>query len=208
MVNKAIVDQFHKLYTDLHICHDKTFWLGVPIVKVPLDCWVYQEIIFEVRPDLIIESGTGNGGSALFFASICDLINNGRVVTIDIEARVTHRHERIDYLLGSSISLKIVNQVRSLISDKDRVMVDLDSAHDKSHVLKELTIYSEFVSVGSYLIVEDTNINGHPILPAFGPGPAEAVQEFLSENENFIIDKTKEKFLFTFNPSGYLKKVK
>lgn len=87
-------------------------------------------------------------------------------------------------------------------------MVILDSDHKKVHVLNELKIYSKFVSKGSYLIVEDSNINGHPVLPNFGLSPMEAIKDFLKENKNFIIDKTKEKFFLTFNPNGYLKRIK
>ena len=98
-------------------------------------------------------------------------------------------------------------QVGKLISDKDKVMVILDSDHHKEHVLNELRIYGKFVTKESYIIVEDTNINGHPVYPDFGPGPMEAVEEFLRENKNFVIDKTREKFYLTFNPRGYLKKI-
>lgn len=149
------------------------------------------------------------GGSALFLASMCDLVDNGKVATIDIECkegRPTHR--RITYLLGSSTSKEIVEQLRKLISDKDKVMVILDSDHHKEHVLSELRIYSEFITKGSYLIVEDTNINGHPVVPEFGPGPMEAADEFLKENKCFIVDRDKEKFYLTFNPNGFLRKMK
>jgi cephalosporin hydroxylase len=172
-----------------------TYWLGVPVLKCPLDLWIYQEIIFEVKPDVIIECGTFRGGSALFLAHMCDLVNNGRIISIDIEYREDRpKHERITYLIGSSTSEEIVRKVKSLIRDRDKVMVILDSDHHKEHVLKELKIYSKFVTKGSYLIVEDTNINGHPVVPDFGPGPLEAVEEFLKENKNFVADRTKEKF--------------
>jgi len=210
-LEKNIVDHFHKLYYDSKM-FDKTwgntFWLGVPIEKCPLDLWIYQEIIFEVKPDVIIECGTAYGGSALFLASICDLVNNGKVITIDIADKGRPKHKRITYLLGSSTSKEIIEKVRSLIKGMDKVMVSLDSDHHKEHVLNELRIYSKFVTKGSYLIVEDTNINGHPVLPEFGPGPMEAVEEFLKENKDFVVDKTKEKFYLTFYPNGYLKKIK
>lgn len=209
---KKIVDQFHKLYYGAQAfggTWNSTYWLGVSTQKCPLDCWIYQEIIFELKPDVIIESGTANGGSALFLASLCDLVNNGRVITIDIEdIKDRPQHKRIKYLLGSSTSEEIIEEVRRLIGDKDKVMVILDSDHHKEHVLNELRIYNKFVAREHYLIVEDTNINGHPVALEFGPGPMEAVEEFLRENKNFIVDKSKERLYLTFNPGGYLRKIK
>lgn len=149
------------------------------------------------------------GGSALFLASICDLINNGKVITIDIEDREGKpKHERIIYLNGSSVSQNIVEKVKSLISKRDKVMVVLDSDHCKEHVLNELRIYGEFVTKNSYIIVEDTNLNGYPVVSDFGPGPMEAVEQFLDECKDFIIDKEREKLLLTFNPRGYLKRIR
>ena len=211
LVNKNIVDQFHLLYyNSWKDTIRKTNWLGVPTIKCPLDCWIYQEIIYQIKPDLIIECGTSYGGSALFFASLFDLIDNGKVITIDISEEIKNKpqHKRIQYLIGSSTSNYIIEQVKSQISANDKVMVMLDSDHKKAHVLDELKIYSEFVSKGSYLIVEDSNINGHPVLPNFGLGPMEAIEDFLKEKKNFIIDKSKEKFYMTFNPNGYLKRIK
>lgn len=207
-VRKIVIKEFHRIYYNSDIWKN-TFWFGVPCWKCPLDLWIYQEILYEIKPDVIIECGTAHGGSALFLASICDLIGNGKIVTIDIKKYPNRpEHERITYILGSSTSTKTVEKIRKLIDHNDKVMVILDSDHHKEHVLKELRIYSNFVSKNSYLIVEDTNINGHPVLPEYGPGPMEAVEEFLKENKNFIIDKTKEKFLLTFNPKGFLKRVR
>ena len=209
---KNIVDEFHELYYYSYNwggTWDNTFWLGILTRKCPLDLWIYQEIIFEVKPDVMIECGTANGGSALFLASMCDLVNNGKVITIDIEDKEGRpTHKRIKYLLGSSTSIEVVEQVRKLISDKDKVMVILDSDHSKGHVLSELKIYSKFVTKGSYIIVEDTNINGHPVFLDFGPGPMEAVEEFLKENKDFSVDRSREKFYLTFNPKGFLQKRK
>ncbi|NQU73099.1 MAG: cephalosporin hydroxylase [Candidatus Omnitrophica bacterium] len=211
-LEKNIVDQFHKLYYDAFNfgkTWDSTFWLGTTIHKCPFDLWIYQEIIYELKPDAIIESGTFHGGSALFLASICDLVSKGEILTIDIEGKENRpQHKRIKYLLGSSTSEDTVNKVKDFIKNKAKVMVILDSDHSKDHVLNELKIYSNFVTIGSYLIVEDTNVNGHPADSAFGPGPMEALNEFLKENKDFIIDKNKEKFYLTFNPRGYLRKVK
>ena len=206
-----IVDNFHRLYYDARLfggTHGNTMWLGVPIYKCPTDLVVYQEMIHEIKPDVIVETGTMDGGSALFMASMCDLIGNGRIVSIDIDTvRNRPQHDRITYLLGSSTSDEIVEEVRKMISGAKNILVVLDSDHTKEHVLNEMLIYSDLVSVGSYMIVEDTNMNGHPVAQEFGPGPMEAVEEFMRENDKFEIDKDKEKFYLTFNPNGYLKRV-
>lgn len=211
-VEKSVVEEFHKLYYYSHLfgkTWENTFWQGVPTYKCPLDLWIYQEIIFEVKPDIIIETGTAYGGSALFLASILDLLNLGKVLTIDIKKEKNRpKHQRIIYLQGSSTSQQISQKIKSWISQGDKVMVFLDSDHHKNHVLKELKLYSQLVSKGSYLIVEDTNLNGHPIKSYTGPGPFEAVEEFLQENLDFVVDETKEKFYLTFNPRGYLRKIK
>ncbi|OGO04734.1 MAG: cephalosporin hydroxylase [Chloroflexi bacterium RBG_13_54_8] len=177
-------------------------------MKCPLDLWVYQEIIFSLKPDVIIECGTASGGSALFMASILDIAGAGEVITVDIEgARGKPQHRRVQYLVGSSTSEDTVACIAGLVSGKQTVMVVLDSDHHKEHVLSELRIYSRFVTRGSYLIVEDTVI-GHPLMQDFGDGPMEAVQQFLKENADFAIDRAKEKFFLTFNPKGYLVKTR
>jgi len=205
---KNIVAQFHQFYYD-SLVWEKTSWLGVPIKKCPLDLMIYQEIIFESKPDTIIECGTASGGSALFLASICDLHGNGKIITIDIDdVKGRPKHKRINYVIGSSTSKETVGCIEKFIDDKDKVMVILDSDHRKNHVIKELRIYSRYVSKGYYLIVEDSNINGHPVLKVFGPGPMEAIDEFLVENANFVVDTSREKFYLTFNPKGYLKRIK
>jgi len=205
---KNIVAQFYQFYYD-SLVWEKTSWLGVPIKKCPLDLMIYQEIIFESKPDTIIECGTASGGSALFLASICDLLGNGKIITIDIDdVKGRPKHKRINYVIGSSTSKETVGCIEKFIDDKDKVMVILDSDHRKNHVIKELRIYSRYVSKGYYLIVEDSNINGHPVLKVFGPGPMEAIDEFLVENANFVVDTSREKFYLTFNPKGYLKRIK
>jgi len=200
--------QFHKCYYHSRPkIWNNTYWLGVPVGKCVFDLWVYQEIITELRPDLIVETGTGHGGSTLFLASCCDLVGNGKVVTVDIsDPSGKPEHERITYLQGSSVAPEIVSTIRSMAEDKDRVLVNLDSDHSRDHVLKELEIYSELVSPESYIIVEDSNVGGHPVKPNHYPGPMEAVEEFLKTNHSFTIDKSREKFLLTFNPKGYLKR--
>jgi cephalosporin hydroxylase/ADP-heptose:LPS heptosyltransferase len=209
--HREIIRQFHEHYYYTGYAFGgtwkQTYWMGFFCWKCPLDLWIYQEILHQVRPEVIVEVGTAGGGTALFLADMCDIIGRGRVITIDIQDVVNPPlHPRISYLKGDSTSPEMLRQVRAGIGKNDPVLVILDSDHTMSHVLKELRAYSEMVTPGSYLIVEDTNINGHPVLPDFGPGPMEAVEAFLAENAEFAVDESREKFLLTQNPRGYLKK--
>jgi cephalosporin hydroxylase len=205
-----VVDDFHRLYYDsASTTWQDTYWLGVPIQKCPLDLWVYQEIIVSQRPTLILETGTLFGGSALYLACLLDLarIPQGRVVTIDIEHREGRpAHPSLTYVTGSSVDPETLEKVRAMMRPSDRVMVILDSDHSAAHVLEELRTYGPLVTPGSYLILEDTNVNGHPAYADFGPGPAEALETFLAEDESFEVDRSREKFFMTFNPGGYLRK--
>ena len=181
-----------------------THWMGFTVWKTPTDLWMYQQIIFETRPTLIIETGTAHGGSALYFAHLMDLLG-GRVMTIDIEPQPNlPQHPRIEYLTGSSVDPAIVSAVRSRVTPADRVMVVLDSDHSQTHVAAELSAYALLVSSGCYLIVEDTNVNGHPVFKEHGPGPAEAVDAFLPQHPEFARDSTRERYLLTHNPGGFL----
>lgn len=205
------VREFHQLYYDLGP-QGKTWgdtrWFGVRAGKCPLDLWLYQELLFELKPDLIIETGTAEGGSALFLAAMCDLLGRGRVITVDVDGRERPSHPRVTYLLGSSVAPEITSQLDAARRGVSTCLVVLDSDHSKDHVLQELRIYQRYVTAGSYLIVEDTNVNGHPVFPEHGPGPMEALDVFLRETQDFQIDEAKHKFLMTFNPRGYLKRVR
>jgi cephalosporin hydroxylase len=208
--DQEIVDRFHELYySDHKRTIGNTFWRGVQVSKCPLDLWIYQEILHERRPQVVVETGTFFGGSAYFMASIFDLLGSGRVITIDVKKRRPERlpqHPRIDYRHGSSVDPDVVAGVRESIRPGERVMVVLDSNHHHEHVIGELHAYAPLVTEGDYLIVEDTNVNGHPLRPDFGPGPMEAVDDFLAECEEFEIDRTREKLYLTFNPRGYLRR--
>jgi cephalosporin hydroxylase len=203
----AAVRDFHLVYRDGKRLDKQTWWRGHRVIKCPLDLWIYQEIIYDLKPDLLIETGTMYGGSAYYLASIMDLVGKGEVMTIDRNLREGRpEHPRVTYVTGSSSDPQIVEQAAQRAAGKETVMVVLDSNHKAFHVLDELRAYHPLVTPGSYLVVEDTNINGHPVEPSFGPGPMEALEEFLGENDDFIVDTEREKFLLTFNPRGWLRK--
>jgi cephalosporin hydroxylase len=200
-----IVERFNRLYYNSPTW-TKTYWLGVRTQKAPSDLWIYQEILHETRPDVIVETGTADGGSALYLASMCDLVGHGRVITIDIEPEnpTLPKHERIRYVRGRS---SVDPGLDLELGPSSRVMVILDSDHTEAHVRAELERFAPLVSPGCYLIIEDTNINGHPVLPTFGPGPMEAAQEFLATHPEFEVDRGRERHLVTMHPRGYLRRV-
>ncbi|MEM7535226.1 MAG: CmcI family methyltransferase [Chloroflexota bacterium] len=210
LVSTWITNQFHKLYYSNHrrTWRHNTHWFGIPLLKMPTDLWVYQELVYELQPDAIIECGTFDGGSALYFAHLCDLLGKGRVLSIDIDPHENlPDHPRITYLTASSTAPETIEQVQSFTANSQQTLIILDSDHTMAHVLDELRLYQQFVKPGGYIIVEDGNVNGRPVMPFFGPGPYEAVQRFLKETEQFMVDKDREKFYLTSNPSGYLRRV-
>jgi len=205
------------------------FWLGVPILQAPQDLQALQEIIWETRPDLIIETGIAWGGSLIFSASmlaileVCGAIENGEVIGIDIDIR-SHNKEaifahplskKITMFEGSSIDEKIIAQVKAFAKKKKRIMICLDSNHTQDHVLAELRAYAPLVSVGSYYMVGDTGVEDLPEGTTKdrpwgkGSNPKTAVWEFLKENNDFVIDKTIDsKLVITGSPDGYLKRIR
>jgi len=198
-------------------------WMGRPIIQFPQDILAMQEIIWKVKPDLIIETGIAHGGSLIFYASILELIGNGSVVGIDIDIRKHNKHaienhplsKRIRIIEGSSVAKNVYKKVFDVTVGKKKVLVVLDSNHVHKHVLKEMHLYSPLVSKGSYLIVLDTIIEDMPKNASQdrpwskGNNPKTAVDEFLKNNDRFKIDKNIEnKLLITVAPNGYLKCVK
>ena len=205
-----VIAAFHQLYYNSGQWASNTRWMGVPAQKCPLDLWIYQEIIQEIKPDLIIETGTCYGGSALFLSQMCDLVGNGKVITIDVkplDVETRPNHERLCYRTGSSIDPDVVRSVGASAALARTVMVILDSDHSRDYVVEEMQCYAPFVTRGSYLVVEDTDVNGHPICPDHGPGPAEAVAAFLASHPEFEVDTSREKFMLTQNPGGYLRRI-
>jgi cephalosporin hydroxylase len=207
--DEAAVDAFHEVfYERLEDGGRSTLdliWLGYRVVKCPFDLWAYQEILVETRPTLIVECGTKFGGTSLFLASIFDLLGGpGRVLTIDIEELPKRPiHPRIEYLHGSTLDPDVIARVHAAAVGQ-RTMLILDSDHSEHHVRGELDAYHDIVTPGCYLIVEDTNVNGHPVLPDFGPGPMEAVDGFMATTSGFVMDRDRERFLISLNPRGYL----
>ncbi len=202
-----------KLFHDLNVWQNMWF-LGIPIQKNPCDLWMMQQIIYETRPDVIVETGTFRGGSALYFAHALEGLGltNSKVITVDIEdvcreaAELPLWQKHVDFIHGSSTDPKVVDEIRQKCRGK-RVMVVLDSVHEKDYVLKELDVYAPLVSPGNYLIVEDTNSDGVPIFPG-SVGPTAALQEFLPtpEGRHFKQDPGREALVLTFNPGGWLKR--
>lgn len=197
-------------------------WMGRPIIQFPQDMIAMQEIIWDQRPDVIVETGIAHGGSLVFYASMLELIGHGEVLGVDIDIRQHNREaieahpmsKRIQMIQGSSIDPAIVEQVRARIKGK-KVLVVLDSNHTHEHVLEELRFYAPLVSVGSYCVVMDTVVEDMPE-DAFpdrpwgkGDNPKTAVRAFLEENRNFEIDsRIHSKLLITVAPDGYLRRVR
>ena len=203
-------------------------WMGIPIIQYPQDIVAMQEIIYELKPDLIIETGIAHGGSIVFYASLLELNaidggpKNAIVVGIDIDIRAHNlakleKHSmfsRMVLLEGSSVSEDIIKKVHEIAKGFNKILVILDSNHTEEHVLAELRAYSNLVSRGSYCVVFDTAIEDLPdelhSERSWGKGnnPKSAVFKFLAENANFKIDKTiDDKIQISVAPSGYLKRV-
>lgn len=199
-------------------------WMGRPIIQYPQDMIVMQELIWEIKPDLIVETGIAHGGSLIYYASILELMGHGEVLGIDIDIRAHNRKEieqhpmfkRITMIEGSSISQDTVDKVAAFANGKKKILVSLDSNHTHEHVLDELRLYSPFVSLGSYIVVFDTIVEDLPEgyfsqqRPwGIGNNPKTAVHAFLKENTGFEIDHSIDnKVLISVAPEGYLKRIR
>jgi cephalosporin hydroxylase len=203
-----------KVFHDLGIWDDLHFH-GIKIVKNPLDLWMMQQIIYDVQPDFIIETGAGRGGSSLYWAQVLNGmgLTRSRVLTVDLEdntaaARNDPLWDRyVTFFLGNSTDPNIVDEIAHL-TQGGKVIVCLDSDNSMEHVLEELRLYSPLVSSGSYVVVEDTHYDAVPTRPDLGPGPAAAVRAFLSEGggERFERDLFRESLILTSNPGGWLRR--
>ncbi len=211
------------ILSDRHNWPYQWSWLGLPIIQIPPDVMAAQEIIWETRPQVIVETGVARGGSLIFYASMLQLIGEGKVVGIDIDIRPHNRAaieehplaQRIEMIQGSSVDAAVLQDVKSRIPAGARVMIVLDSNHTHEHVLAELRLYAPLVTTGQFLIVADTlveQIPNHDHRPRpWGPGnnPATALDAFLAENSEFVRDPfVNAKLLISSSPGGYLRRVK
>lgn len=208
---------------DRHHWIHQTTWMGEPLLNLPQDMFAIQEIVFQTRPEYIIETGVAWGGSVLFYASLLELFGGRKVVGIDtyipgdLRGRLTNKGRiarRIELIHGSSVAAETISRVGKLVGRSKRVMVVLDSYHTHDHVLAELKAYSAFVGIGFYIVCGDTIVEDIPAQKhrtrEWGPGnnPKTAVCQFLKDNNHFESDVVLErKLLLTCNPDGYLKRV-
>jgi cephalosporin hydroxylase len=195
-------------------------WMGVPIIQFPTDIIMMQELIWRVRPDVIVECGVAHGGSAIFYASLCSLTGSGRVVGVDVEVRPHNRvaitnhsmSQRIELIEGSSIDPATFDRVRANVGDAEVVMVVLDSNHTRAHVARELALYHQLVTPGSYLVAMDGAQGLVWDIPRGKTewredNPLPAIHEFLKLHPEFCIDPYFTRMHVTSNPDGYLRKL-
>jgi len=196
-------------------------WYGIRIMQYPEDLLSYENVVHDVRPDVIIETGTAYGGTTLYLATILENINpNGKIYTVDIDAKAwegtlktiqdqpaARLLKRIEFMAGSSTAPEIVARMTAAAKGASKVLIILDSAHGKGHVLEELKLYSPLVSPENYVIVNDTHLDGTKVLE-YQDGPLAAVREFMATTKDFTIDHKRDRFYLSCMRSGFLKRNK
>ena len=187
----------------------RTTYFGVRAIKNPLDFWVYCDIMYEVKPDVVIEIGNCYGGGTLALAHVLDNLQKGKVIGLDIDhsevPRIVRKHPRITLITGDAC--ESFEKVKEFIGRKDKVLVIEDSSHTYENTLNVLKKFESLVTRGSYFIVE-YSVCHHGLEDGPDPGPYEAIEEFMQDNTSFEIDRTKESYFITWNPKGFLKKIK
>lgn len=216
---RLIAGLWVKLAAEYRVMYEPT-WLGIPIIQFPTDIVMMQELIWKVRPDIIVECGLAHGGSAVLYASICELLRNGRVLGIDIEIREGNRtaiqkhsmSKRIEIIEGNSVEKAVVDKVEERVRGAGSVLVVLDSNHSREHVAKEVEIYSRFVTPGSYLVVMD-GAQGHVWDIPRGrkewkdDNPLPAIRDFVSSHPEFQVDPFYTRMHVTSSPEGFLRRL-
>ena len=213
ILSPLVIKFFHYIWWQSKDTWPRNKFLGFEILQCPFDLQIYQELIFDTKPEFIFQTGICGGGSIVYFSSILDLMgssNDVKVIGVDIELSKEAKeikNDRVILFEGSSTSKEIVSKIKDLTFGKKGIVI-LDSDHSAMHVSQELSIYKDLVQKGCYLVVEDTNLNGNPVHPNFGPGPYEAVKKFLLENKDFRQDNQLwNRNLFSFHQYGWLKKI-
>ena len=209
---KMRLDEWY-LYHQETIVAKKCYWMGVRALKNPCDAWIYQEILYEVKPDVVVELGSKEGGSTLYFAHLLDLMGKGTVISVDIDrSKYNITHDRIIEVTGDTAAPETVDEVYRLCRNKS-VLVVHDADHRTANVLKDMQLYSPLVSINSYLIVEDgmMDLFRPSILKGTGSfeyGPLFAIDAFLRDNPNFVVDAERERYIITYNPKGFLRRIR
>lgn len=211
---QEIADRFHDAYyRDGGRTWSRNTWMGYPIQQCPMDLLLYQQLVHRLRPGFVLQTGVANGGSLLFFAQMLDLIGAAaEVPVVGIDVKLTDKartlaHPRIRMIEGSSTDEGVAAEARRNLPAGGGLVI-LDSDHSEAHVLAEMRAYADLVPVAGYLVVEDTNVNGHPTFPEHGPGPLEAVLAFLAEDARFEPDdELWRQTLFSFHQRGWLRRV-
>ncbi len=202
-------------WLDFHqknVVFDNVSWMGIPTWKNVLDLWIYQELVFKVRPDIIVEMGSFKGGSTLYLAHLLENIGHGRVISVDIDhSNFVASHGRISIFTGSTQDSGIITQIKKVCAGA-RVMIIHDADHNKDTVLADLYAYADIVSKDSYFIIEDGVVDlfsPQSVLGSAlgGPGPLPAIREFLKSDRRFVADRDCERYLLTYNPNGFLKRI-
>jgi cephalosporin hydroxylase len=182
-------------------------WLGSPTPNAPTDLYLYQELVTQVAPDVIIVVGTGGDGRALFLAAVCDAAGRGRVVAVDAQPRDDRpQHARLTYVAAEPSGRDARDAIG--VAAGEQVLIVLGGYASRPETVAQFNRYADLVGPGSYVIVEGTAVHGHPVWPGFGPGPHEAVDEILAKHGDFVRDASVEKYGLTLNPGGYLKRIR
>jgi cephalosporin hydroxylase len=186
----------------------QTIWLGQRVPRPPTDLFAYQELVTKLRPDWIVDTRAGGGGRAWFLATVCEMLGHGQVVAVERKHSANApRHDRIRYVTGGSVDPEVVDEIHELVGEPPNALVILGARGPARRISEEYQSYRDLVPLGGYLVVEDTIVNGHPVWPNYGPGPAEAVKGIVERRDDFVSDVSMSKYRLSFNPNGFLKRM-